>query len=44
MNRMMDWSGSGYGQFAGCCECGDEPSGSIKRGQFLGLVGKLLGS
>jgi hypothetical protein len=21
---------SGYGQVAGCCECGNEPSGSIK--------------
>jgi hypothetical protein len=24
----MDSAGSGYGSFAGCCECGDEPSGS----------------
>jgi hypothetical protein len=23
------------GQVAGCCECGNEPSGSIKRGEFL---------
>ena len=23
------------GQVAGACECGDEPSGSIKRGEFL---------
>ena len=23
-------AGSGYGQMAGTCECGDEPSGSIK--------------
>jgi hypothetical protein len=26
---------SGWGQVAGACECGDEPSGSIKRGEFL---------
>jgi hypothetical protein len=24
----VDFSGSGYGPLAGCCECGDEPSGS----------------
>ena len=23
------------GQVAGCCECGNEPSGSIKCGEFL---------
>jgi hypothetical protein len=23
-------------QVAGCCECGNEPSGSIKCGEFLG--------
>jgi hypothetical protein len=29
---VMDWIhlASGYGQEAGCCECGDGPSGSIK--------------
>jgi hypothetical protein len=26
------WDG---GQVAGCCECGNEPSGSIKCGEFL---------
>jgi hypothetical protein len=26
---------TGYGQVAGACECGEEPSGSIKRGEFL---------
>jgi len=26
----MDWSGSGKGQMAGSCICGNEPSGSIK--------------
>ena len=27
--------GSGYGQVAGTCECGNEPSGTIKCGEFL---------
>ena len=31
----LDQSGSGYGQAAGCCECGNELSGSIKYGSFL---------
>ena len=31
----LDRSGSGYGQVAGSCECGDEPSGSIKYWKFL---------
>jgi hypothetical protein len=26
----FDWSGSGYGQVGSSCECGNEPSGSIK--------------
>jgi hypothetical protein len=26
---------SGLGQVAGSCECGHEPSGSLKRGEFL---------
>jgi hypothetical protein len=26
----LDWSGSGLGPVVGACECGDEPSGSIK--------------
>jgi hypothetical protein len=28
-------SGSAEGQVAGCYECGNEPSGSIKCGEFL---------
>jgi len=28
-------SGKGQGQVAGTCECGNEPSGSIKCGGFL---------
>ena len=31
-------SGSGQGQVADCCECGNEPSGSIKCGEFLDLL------
>jgi hypothetical protein len=32
------WTGSSWlriGQMAGTCECGNEPSGSIKCGEFL---------
>jgi hypothetical protein len=31
----LDRSGSGLGQVAGSFECGNEPSGSIKCGEFL---------
>jgi len=31
----LDRAGSGYGKVAGTCECGNEPSGSIKCGEFL---------
>ena len=31
LNRI----GSGQGQVAGTCECGNEPPGSIKCGEFL---------
>jgi hypothetical protein len=31
----LDWVGSVYGQVAGSCECGNEPPGSIKCGEFL---------
>jgi hypothetical protein len=31
----LDQSGLGLGQLADCCEDGDEPSGSIKCGEFL---------
>ena len=31
----LDQAGSGQGQVAGTCECGNESSGSIKRGEFL---------
>jgi hypothetical protein len=31
----QDRSGSGQGQVAGCCECGNEPPCSTKYGEFL---------
>jgi len=31
----LDCSVSGYGQMAGACEYGNEPSGSIKCGEFI---------
>jgi len=31
----LDRAGSGYGEVAGTCECGNEPSGSMKCGEFL---------
>ena len=31
----LDGVGSGWGQVAGTCEYGDEPSGSVKCGEFL---------
>ena len=33
--HRLNRSGSKYGQVAGSCECGDEPSGSIKCGKFI---------
>jgi len=32
---VLDSSGSGYGRVVGFCEHGNEPSGSIKGGEFL---------
>ena len=31
----LDRSGSGQGQVAGTCECGNEPSGSTNAEEFL---------
>jgi len=31
----LDRADSGYGQVADACECGNEPTGSIKCGEFL---------
>ena len=40
----LDRAGSGQGQVADICECGNEPSGSIKCGEFLDQpqIGQLL--
>ena len=37
-------AGLKQGQVAGTCECGNEPSGSVKRGELLGYLrtGQLL--
>ena len=35
LGRGLIYSGSGYRQIAGICECGNEPSGSILCGVFL---------
>jgi len=35
MGYGLDRAGSGKGQVAGTCECGNEPSGSIQYGEFL---------
>jgi hypothetical protein len=31
----QDWSGSVLGEMVGCCDAGNEPSGSIRCGEFL---------
>ena len=31
----LDWAGPGQGQVADVCECGNEPWGSVKWGNFL---------
>jgi len=31
----LDRAGVGYGHVSGTCECGNEPSGCLKRGEFL---------
>ena len=36
------WSGSGWGQMAGICECGNEHSGSIKCGEISWVDEELL--
>ena len=40
----LDRAGSGQGQVAGTCDCGNDPSGSIKCGEFLDQLrtGQLL--
>ena len=31
----LDWAGPGQRQVADACECGNEPWGSVKCGEFL---------
>jgi len=31
----VDWTGPGLRQVADACECSNEPSGSVKCGEFL---------
>ena len=31
----LDWAGPGERHVADACECGNEPSGSVKCGEFL---------
>ena len=31
----LNWAGPGQGEMMDGCECGDEPLGSIKCGEFL---------
>ena len=40
----LDWAGPGQIQMADGCECGNEPSGSVKCGEFLDQLqtGQLL--
>jgi len=38
----LDRAGSGWGQAAGTCECGNEPLSSIKCGEFFRLAENLL--
>ena len=34
----LDWGGPGQRRVADACECGNEPSGSVKCGEFLDQV------
>jgi hypothetical protein len=37
----LDRAGSGWGQVVSTCECGNEPLGSIKCGEFLLAANQL---
>ena len=34
----LDWAGPGQRQVADTCECGNEPMGTVKCGEFLGQL------
>ena len=38
----LDWAGPGERQVADACECGNEPSGSVKCGEFLDQLASRL--
>ena len=40
----LDWAGTGQGQVADACECGNEPSGSIKMRGISWLAANQLAS
>ena len=40
----LDWAGPGQGQVADACECGNEPSGSIKMRVISRLAANQLAS
>ena len=40
----LDWAGPGQRQVADACECGNEPSGSVKGGEFLDQLQNQLAS
>ena len=40
----LDWAGPGQGQVADACECGNEPSGSIKKRGISLLAANWLAS
>jgi hypothetical protein len=42
--HRLDRSGSEQGQVAGCCKCGDEPSGFITFGGISSVTENLLAS
>ena len=40
----LDWAGRGQRELADVCECGNEPSDSVKGGEFLELAANQLAS
>ena len=44
LGHGMDGSGSGYGQLASICDCGNEPSGLTQFGELLDLAENWLAS
>ena len=40
----LDWAGTGQREVADACECGNEPWGSVKCGEFLDQLQTSLAS